>query len=133
MYRSYYPHRSRDSLSPVCGIFSFNSFWIFFVSVLLSTHVYRFGVSCMRNYYSVSVLLSQNFPFTELFWGINAERHYIYIPSKPRMRRLIEAHLLGLGRVVEAYIHLYSYWMCLTQHYADWDRQATGHWQPDWK
>ena len=21
MYRSYYPHRSRDSLSPVCGIF----------------------------------------------------------------------------------------------------------------
>ena len=33
-YRCYYPHRSRDALSPVCGIFLF-SFFLNFISVVV--------------------------------------------------------------------------------------------------
>ena len=29
LYRSYYPHRSRDSLSPVCGIFKASALWAY--------------------------------------------------------------------------------------------------------
>ena len=51
-YRCYYPHRSRDALSPVCGIFlkdkSRNLFKI--VSVLRSASVERLFVSRMRDF-----------------------------------------------------------------------------------
>ena len=60
--RCYYPHRSRDALSPVCGIFFFflqkKMLSAPFLTpaetkmlVLLSASVERFGVSRMRDFY----------------------------------------------------------------------------------
>ena len=52
LYRSYYPHRSRELVSPVCGIFFDKSRNLSkIVSVLLSASVERFNVSRMRDFY----------------------------------------------------------------------------------
>ena len=57
---SYYPHRSREMVSPVCGIlFSFFSTCLWFSNfVLLSASVERVDVSRMRDFFAVLTLFS---------------------------------------------------------------------------
>ena len=58
-YWSYYPHRSRDSVSPVCRIFLV----LLIVSVLLSAFVERVSVSRMRDF--LGRLYCKSFEFCE--------------------------------------------------------------------
>ena len=46
-YRCYYPHRSRDALSPVCGIFCFKTFFSFMDAVLKLMFEYQ-AVFCHK-------------------------------------------------------------------------------------
>ena len=73
LYRSYYPHRSRDLVSPLCRIFFFLFYYFFLkarmhismVLVLLSASVERFGVSCRRYFFTRTVKLICMFSFSE--------------------------------------------------------------------
>ena len=64
-YWSYDPHRSRDSVSPVCGILFFIYFFFYHspppkkILVLWSASVERFSVSRMRDFFLLNQTLGQ--------------------------------------------------------------------------
>ena len=88
-HRCYYPHRSRDALSPVCGISFYKSRNLFkFVSVLLSASVERVGVSRMRDFFLESV-----------FFKTNSFSNYLLNGTLGTLVALMEAELQQLPRV----------------------------------
>ena len=63
-YRCYYPHWSRESLSPVCGIFFFS--FTFYVSMMLTAQTKRFCVSRMHIWHTGVARLSYKQPWFPL-------------------------------------------------------------------
>ena len=52
-YRCYYPHRSRDALSPVCGIFS-HKYLMFSQTKLPEPHIFYSGMYAVSKTFSIS-------------------------------------------------------------------------------
>ena len=82
-YRCYYPHRSRDSLSPVCGIFCgylcygclcYGFFCVFFVMVVFAVVVF-ITVAFVVDAFMVVIFCGGPF--------YNNHHHHSYHPSSP--------------------------------------------------